>query len=134
MEEWTAQRRINAERIWSAARGIPGLRVPVVPEGVEHAAYKGYVFVEPGALQEGWDRDRVLVEINKRGVPCEGGSCPEIYLEKALDNTGWRPAERLPIARELGDTSVMFLVHPTLRDEHIKKMILVLGQVLHEAV
>ena len=42
------------------------------------------------------------------------GSCSEVYLEKALDGTGWRPAERLPIARELGETSILFLVHPTL--------------------
>ena len=92
------------------------------------------MFVEPGALKKGWDRDRVLVEINKRGVPCEVGSCPEIYLEKAFDNTGWRPAVRLPVARELGDTSLTFLVHPTLRDEHIKKMTIVLDEVMQEAV
>ena len=134
MREWTAQRRIHADRIWSAARGIPGLRVPVVPEGVEHAAYKCYVFVEPGALKEGWSRDRVMVEINRRGVPCYGGSCSEMYLEKAFDNTGWRPAERLPVAQELGETSLMFLVHPTLREEDIEKTIFVLGEVMQEAV
>jgi len=134
MGEWTAQRRINADRIWSAARGIPGLRVPVVPEGVEHAAYKCYVFVEPGALKEGWSRERILVEINSRGVPCYSGSCSEMYLEKAFDNTGWRPAERMAVARELGETSLMFLVHPTLREENIEKTIFVLGEVMQEAV
>ena len=134
MAEWTAQRRINAEKIWRAARGIPGLRVPAVPEGVEHAAYKCYVFVEPGALKAGWNRERILVEINSRGVPCYSGSCSEMYLEKAFDNTGWRPVERLAAARELGETSLMFLVHPTLREEDIEKTIQVLGEVMGEAV
>ncbi|NMW18704.1 MAG: DegT/DnrJ/EryC1/StrS aminotransferase family protein [Chlorobiaceae bacterium] len=134
MAEWTAERRRNADRIWSAARGIPGLRVPVVPEWVEHAAYKCYVFVEPRALKEGWSRERILVEINRRGVPCYSGSCSEMYLEKAFDHTGWRPAERLAAARELGETSLMFLVHPTLREEDIEKTTLVLGEVMQEAV
>ena len=134
MAEWTAERRRNADRIWSAARGIPGLRVPAVPEWAEHAAYKCYVFVELRALKEDWSRERILVEINRRGVPCYSGSCSEMYLEKAFDNTGWRPAERLAAARELGETSLMFLVHPTLREEDIEKTIQVLGEVMQEAV
>ncbi|MDH4064552.1 MAG: DegT/DnrJ/EryC1/StrS family aminotransferase, partial [Acidobacteriota bacterium] len=78
MESWTAQRRANAERIWTAARAVPGLRVPDVPTWACHAAYKAYVFVEPDALQTGWDRDRVMTEIAARGVPCYSGSCAEI--------------------------------------------------------
>ena len=134
MEEWTTKRRINAENIRSAARTIPGLRVPVEPEWAEHAAYKCYLFVEPRALKEEWNRDRIMVEINKRGVPCYAGSCSEIYLEKAFDNTEWRPTERLPVARELGETSLMFLVHPTLQQQHIDKTCKVLREVMHEAV
>jgi dTDP-4-amino-4,6-dideoxygalactose transaminase len=44
-----------------------------------------------------------------------------VYLEKAFDGTGWRPAERLPVARELGETSIMFLVHPTLTQAEVDK-------------
>jgi len=36
------------------------------------------------------------------------GSCSEVYLEKAFEGTGFRLVERLPIARELGETSLMF--------------------------
>jgi len=79
------------------------------------------VFVEPARLRAGWDRDRIVAEINARGVPCSMGSCSEVYPEKAFDGTGLRPAERLPVARELGETSVMFLVHPTLTDADIGK-------------
>jgi dTDP-4-amino-4,6-dideoxygalactose transaminase len=133
MAEWTARRRANANAIWSAARSIPGLRVPVLPSWAEHAAYKCYVFVEPAALKEGWNRERIMDAINGRGVPCYSGVCPEIYLERAFDNTGWRPAERLPVARELGETSLMFLVHPTLEQEHIDKTCRVLQDVMNEA-
>lgn len=119
MSNWTTQRRRNAQAIWDSARNLPGLRVPVTPDHIGHAAYKCYVFVEPERLQPGWNRDRVMAEINQLGVPCFSGSCSEIYLEKAFDNTGWRPAERLPVARELGENSLMFLVHPTLTDAAI---------------
>jgi dTDP-4-amino-4,6-dideoxygalactose transaminase len=66
-------------------------------------------------------------------VPCYQGSCSEVYLEKAFDNTGFRPKERLPVARELGETSLMFLVHPTLSDAEIEKTAEVAYDVLRSA-
>ncbi len=134
MAEWTAARRANAGHIWSASRELPGLRVPVIPDWAEHAAYKAYVFVEPEALKAGWNRNRIMAEINNRGVPCYSGSCSEIYLERAFEGTGWRPASPLPVARELGETSLVFLVHPTLEPRHIDQTCEVLGQVMREAV
>ena len=133
MAEWHAQRLVNAERIWECARSLHGLRVPEVPEGVEHAAYKCYVFVEPDQLSDGWSRDRILNEIVASGVPCFSGSCSEVYLEKAFDNTGFRPEEPLPLARELGQTSLMFLVHPTLTTAEIEKTCEVLRSVMEQA-
>jgi dTDP-4-amino-4,6-dideoxygalactose transaminase len=130
MPQWQAQRLANAEAIWAAARQCPALRVPAVPEGSVHAAYKCYVFVKPELLQADWDRDRILAEIAARGVPSFSGSCSEVYLEKAFDGTGYRPAEPLPVARELGETSMMFLVHPTLTEAEIAKTCAVLQQVM----
>lgn len=130
MPQWQAQRLANAEAIWAAARQCPALRVPSVPEGSVHAAYKCYVFVKPELLQADWDRDRILAEIAARGVPSFSGSCSEVYLEKAFDGTGYRPAEPLPVARELGETSMMFLVHPTLTAAEIDKTCAVLQEVM----
>ena len=133
MPQWHERRLANAERIWRTAEGLPGLRVPRVPEGSTHAAYKCYVFIEPEALRDGWSRDRVLNQINAAGVPCFSGSCSEVYLEKAFDGTGWRPEVRLCVARELGDTSLMFMVHPTLSEAELEKTCEVLRQVMREA-
>ena len=107
--------------------------MPVVPDHIEHAAYKCYVFVEPAQLADGWNRDRIMAEINALGVPCFSGSCSEVYLEKAFDDTGFRPAERLPVAKELGETSLMFLVHPTLTDVEIEQTCLAIKQVMKQA-
>jgi dTDP-4-amino-4,6-dideoxygalactose transaminase len=143
MPLWTQKRNNNQNAIWECAKLLNGLRVPhfrcsACPgcDGTSiciHAAYKCYVFVENQSLNEGWDRDKIIDEVIKRCVPCFSGSCSEVYLEKAFDNTSYRPKERLPVAKELGETSLMFLVHPTLTEEEIKLTCSVLSEVMHLA-
>lgn len=135
MPEWTRLRQINADRIRDAARKCGALRVPDLPaaSGEVHAHYKYYVFVRPEKLRRAWDRDRIITEINRAGVPCFSGSCSEVYLEKAFDGTGWRPDPRLPVAKELGETSLLFLVHPTLTEKEIELTCSVLTEVCRRA-
>jgi dTDP-4-amino-4,6-dideoxygalactose transaminase len=133
MAGWTERRTANAEAIWAACRPFAAIRVPEVPSGNVHAHYKCYVYVEPDRLASGWTRDRIVEAINAAGVPCYQGSCSEVYLEKAFDHTGWRPAERLPVARTLGDSSLLYLVHPTLTEAEIAKTCNVLTDVLGRA-
>lgn len=135
MSEWTAARTSNAERIWTTARAFSSLRVPTLSVTAIslHSHYKCYIFVNPEQLSPGWTRDRIMEAINAQGVPCFSGSCSEVYLEKAFDNTGWRPAQRLPVAKELGETSLMFLVHPTLTSAEIDKTCAVLAEVMQQA-
>ena len=130
MPQWQMQRLANAQAIWTAARECSALRVPEIPVDMVHAAYKCYVFVKPEALKNDWNRDRILAEIAARGVPSFSGSCSEVYLEKAFDDTGLRPATPLMVARELGETSMMFLVHPTLTGAEIYKTCDVLQEVM----
>mgnify|MGYP001245137412 CR=1 FL=1 len=133
MADWTAARTRNAERIWDTCRTFDVVRVPSFPADCVHAHYKCYVQVVPERLAAGWTRDRIIEAIVAEGVPCFQGSCSEVYLEKAFDDTGWRPAERLPVARELGETSLMFLVHPTLTEAEMNKTCAVIEQVLAQA-
>lgn len=133
MSDWSEQRRRNAERIAKVCRNFNALRLPEVPPHSRHAYYKFYAFVRPEHLAAGWSRDRIVQEIVARGVPCYHGTCPEVYLEKAFDGSPARPRTRLPVARELGETSLMFLVHPTLTPVDIDKTCSVLGQVLEMA-
>lgn len=114
MPEWSAARIANATRLDTVAADYPVLRLVHVPDDIVHAEYKHYFFVQPELLAEGWSRDRIIDEMVVRGVPCYQGSCSEVYLEKAFDNTPWRPRQRLLNAKLLGETSLMMLVHPTL--------------------
>jgi dTDP-4-amino-4,6-dideoxygalactose transaminase len=136
MAEWTRARARNADAIWRVCREFPSLRVPEPPPdpgGSNHAHYKCYVYTRPEKLKAGWSRDRVIDAINAAGVPCYQGSCSEVYREKAFDNTPWRPRDPLPGARQLAETSLMFLVHPTLKDLEVQKTCDVLRQVMGEA-
>ena len=131
MESWHRIRSENANTILDCCEQFSSLfRVPRPPEYIEHAWYKCYVFVRNEGLGEGWTRDHIIKEINGRGVPCYQGSCSEVYLEKAFDGTGFRPNERLPVAKELGETSLMFLVHPTLTAKEIELTCSVIGDVI----
>lgn len=123
MPQWQKRRLENAEKIWDACRDVSWLRVPTIDASIMHAAYKCYVFVKPDQLPEGWNRDVVLAALLEQEIPAFSGSCSEVYLEKAFDNTGFRPQERLPVAKVLGESSLMFVVHPTLDAESIERTI-----------
>lgn len=154
MPGWTAQRQAHAATLRDALRPFAESDGPIrLPEfacggcalgcadggsdlgsmGCVHAQYKFYVYVRPNNLAPGWDRDRIINKINERGVPCYQGSCSEVYLEKAFERNGLRPAKRLSVAKELGETSLMFLVHPTLTSIELKMTAEVVTQVLKEA-
>jgi len=130
---WSAQRREHAAMLDRAVSELPLLRAVNVPEYISHGYYKHYFFVRRELLAEGWSRDRIIAAINDAGVPCYQGSCSEVYLEKAFDDTGWRPATPLPNARELGETSLMLLVHPTLTAAEMAKTARVLTEVVTAA-
>ena len=133
MSNWNSNRIFNANKIWNTMKNFTGLRVPNIPDYINHAAYKCYVFVEEKNLKKGWNRNRIMEEINKLGVPCYTGVCPEVYLEKAFDNSGFRPKERLLNAKILGETSLIFLVHPTLNKNEIQKTCDVITSVMKSA-
>lgn len=133
MGEWHAARKRNAEALADAFRDIPALRVPMPGEGIEHAWYKFHAFIRPEALADGWSRDRILTETVEAGVPCFSGGCPEIYREKVFVDAGMAPPQRLPAAMELGETSLMFLVHPTLTENEIARTIDTVASVMRRA-
>jgi hypothetical protein len=129
---WLARRRRFASLLDENLIGLPGLRIARPGREIEHAYYKYYAFVCPEALRPSWNRDRIMQAVNAQGVPCSVGSCSEIYLEKAF-MPELRNMERLPIAKELGETSLMFMVHPTLSDEHIRDTCVSIQKVMLEA-
>ncbi len=133
MPQWTKTRQQYGRMLDEIAGHFNCIRKVDVPDYIEHAEYKHYFFVKPEHLKEGWSRDRIVAAMAELNVPCMQGSCSEVYLEKAFDDTPWRPEKRLPNAMELGETSLMMLVHPTLRLDEVQLMCEALDKVLSKA-
>lgn len=134
LNDWVRLRRQNAEILTRGFSEIHGLETLVPKPGIDHAYYKYYAYVVTSMLSPGWDRDRVMEEINRRGVPCTVGSCCEIYREQAFVRNGLGPSQRHQVAKELGEISLMFLVHPTLNENDMEFTVEVTKEVMSMAL
>lgn len=136
MPQWAAARQAHCQAIWETAAQLPGLRVPVLPNEIGHAGYKCYLYVDETVVSGPASevRDRIMNAMVAAGVPCFSGSCSEVYREKAFTDLGLGPQERLPVAKALGESSLMFLVHPTLTADEMDKTCEVLKQVMTEMI
>jgi len=119
LPEWIKLRQDNMEKLHQSLEASPAVRVPRPPQSYRHAAYKAYAYINPELLKPDWDRDRIMNTLTEMGIPCFSGSCSEIYREKAFTSMQLGPIVPLPVAKELGETSLLFLVHPTLTDVEI---------------
>ncbi|MCX5709091.1 MAG: DegT/DnrJ/EryC1/StrS family aminotransferase, partial [Candidatus Omnitrophica bacterium] len=134
LDSWVVRRRELADILFRGFSKFDELRVAVVPVGVYHSYYKYYVFIRPEKLKRGLNREQIIRGLNLKGIPCGTGVCPEIYREKAF--AGYCPAsqraiaERFPCAFDLGRTSVMFQVHPTLSNESVRFAVKQMAKVL----
>ena len=133
LPEWTSVRQRNALLIADALRDCSAVRVPMPLDSFSHAWYKFYAYVVLDQLADGWSRDRIISEINALGYPAYSGSCGEVYLERCFQEAGLSPSERLPVARELGDTSLMFLVHPTISLDQMSCYVEVIRSIVLQA-
>lgn len=133
LDEWRWIRTRNADILRAAIDDLDALRTPVPPAGLRHAYYRFYTFVRQERLKRGYDRERIVAEVNAAGVPCFSGSCSEMYLEKCFTDLGLGPKERLPVARALGETSIALLVDPTIDEEKAHHNGAVLRSVIEKA-
>lgn len=119
LPDWTRKRTANALRLCERLGRIRALRIPMPSSEFGHAWYKFLAFLRPEFLKADWTRDRVVSAIAAEGIPAFSGFCPEIYLEKAFESQRLMPPNRFPVAMKLGETSMMFLIHPTLTEPEI---------------
>jgi dTDP-4-amino-4,6-dideoxygalactose transaminase len=134
LADWVGRRRRNLEILNVALGREELLRVPLVPDHMEHAGYRFYAFLRSERLTAGWDRLRILRAIEAEGIPCFTGSCPEIYREGAFVNAGLGRRQPLPVASILGETSLAFLLHPTLGESDIADTARAVVKVMRQAL
>lgn len=131
LDTWRLSRERNAMMLYDQIKDINALRIPIPPPGITHAWYKFYAYIAPSSLKSDWTRDRIVNEILSEGYPAFSGSCSEIYLEKCFNDL---EHIRLPNARQLGESSLMFLVHPTITDEDMNSYASTVRSVLIRAI
>lgn len=130
---WHEARTRNARVLVTGLADTPGLVIPVPPGDTQHAFYRLYAFVQPERLVRGWDRDRIARAVAAEGVVVQYGTCAEIYRERAFRSAGLGPRERLPGARVAHETSLAFLVHPTLRERDLDDVVAAVRKVMEVA-
>jgi len=120
LDAMVAKRRRLSDILTEGFRSLPQLRVTEPGRDFFHSYYKYYVFIRPRELATGLSRDTIVRKLQAQGIPCGSGVCPEIYREKAFvafrKRQGRTRHPRFPVAHELGLTSLMFPVHPTLSE------------------
>ncbi|MFC7049271.1 DegT/DnrJ/EryC1/StrS family aminotransferase [Emcibacter nanhaiensis] len=123
LEEWVNLRRRNAAMLKECFDKFPSLKTPTPSADYFHASYKLYTYVDETHLARNWNRSEVREALRAEGLPVTDGACSEIYLENAFNGPeNFRPPERLPVARRLGETALMFNVHHTLTHDEIENM------------
>jgi dTDP-4-amino-4,6-dideoxygalactose transaminase len=132
LDSWVTARQKSANILSDRFATIEALRLTLPPREIGHAYYKYYTFVKTEGLKSDWNRDRIMDAINAEGIPCFSGTCSEIYLEKAF--AGLHNAPRLQVAKQLGESSLMFMVHPTLDDSDMEDSATAVAKVFQQAM
>ena len=130
--KWHNFRKRNAMVLYEKLKEIDIVRINLPKKNFSHAWYKFYCFIIPENLKSDWSRTRIIQEINKLGYPAFHGSCSEIYLEKCFKEIDKEP-NGTPISKKLGETSLMFLVHPTINIQIMHRYAEAIYKVLKDA-
>lgn len=134
LPKWLEKRRTFANLYNQSFKDTPALRLTIAGSEINHAYYKYYCFIRPELIKPDWDIIRIIENINAHGVPVMSGSCWNISEEVAFKQAGWNvPADKLPNAHSLKDTSLLLLLHPTLTEEDIVKAAEIVKNVISEA-
>lgn len=127
---WHEARTHNAMRLAAGLADVVGLDIALPEAHAQHAFYRLYGRVVPEVIHPGWDRDSIARAIAEEGIPCQYGTCAEIYREDAFRTSESAPREALPQAHAFDQTQLAFFVHPTLTDADIDDTIAAVRKVM----
>ena len=99
-----------------------------------HSYYRNYVFLNFKFIKKKWTREVILKHLNKMGIECDVGSCPEIYREKIFKKLKLYPKKRLINAKLLGETSIMFPINPNASIKKVKLEVNSIKKILNKYI
>ena len=133
LDETQKIREKNADILLSTLNKLDILRIPTPPKSVKHAWYKFYAFLNKDNLSKDWSRDKIINTLTNDGFPAFSGSCGEIYLEECIKRLNMNPSKRLKNAKNLGETSLCFLVDPLISNNEMHEYATNIRKVLESA-
>ncbi|WP_417462394.1 DegT/DnrJ/EryC1/StrS family aminotransferase [Kordiimonas sp.] len=126
VDAWVERRRLIAAAYGRVIDDYAFVDYGRPPSSSYHAHYRFYARWEHPSVT----RDEFVARCVEAGLPAFQGSCPEVYREKACEDRSFGPPERLPVARRVGEQSVMLLTHPSLTDDEVADLCSKLEMVL----
>jgi len=113
LAELTAARRANAAAYDEALGDLPGITIPFVPAGVEHAYHQYSILVDPELTANGSDRDGVRAALAARRVGSGVYYPKPLHLHPLFADYGYGPGD-FPIAERLAAQILALPVAPGL--------------------
>jgi hypothetical protein len=96
--------------------------LPVLPKNNLNAPYRFYMYLNHKYIKKNIRIQKILKEINRKGVDCGSGSCSEIYLENSFKKLFAKKKENLQkkkIASYLTRNAMAFKLDPTYTKKKI---------------
>ena len=126
-------RNFNSKKILNNLEKFKSVSVPIIPKKFTHAFYRCYVRIDKKNLKNGWSKYKIIENLIKQGVPCNEGSCSELYREKSFKKFGYIPKKRLKNARKLSESSIAFQVDHSINLNQLQKIIISIKQTFLKA-
>ena len=126
-------RNSNSKKILNNLKIFKSVSIPIIPKKFTHAFYRCYVQINKKNLKNGWSKYKIIENLIKQGVPCNEGSCSELYREKSFKKFGYIPKKRLKNARKLSESSIAFQVDHSINLNQLQKIIISIKQTFLKA-
>ncbi len=126
-------RNSNSKKILNNLKIFKSVSIPIIPKKFTHAFYRCYVQINKKNLKNGWSKYKIIENLIKQGVPCNEGSCSELYREKSFKKFGYTPKKRLKNARKLSESSIAFQVDHSINSNQLQKIIISIKQTFLKA-
>jgi perosamine synthetase len=127
LERMIEARRRNAERIARGLSGIPGLHLPVEPQGRRHTYNLFTVRIDPELYRV--DRDRIVEAIRAEGVDARVYYPVPLHMQPAFGRRGTGDV-KLPNSELASKTVFSLPSHPALSDQDVEDVIAATTKVL----
>ena len=93
------------------------INLPIIKKNNTHAFYRYTITINFDQLKSKINRNNLIKKIISKNIYCNVGGCPEIYLEKTFNK--FVKKNRLPIAKDLNDKTISFLVDHTISEKNM---------------